>query len=113
VSQKPILRLGLNRVGWLYQRINPYKSQNQTWQVKPKPARSKSKSKPDLGCDFDLAGFLFNLPGLGQSQNQNPILVVTLTWQVFFSTGLGQSQNQNPILVVTLTWQVFFSTCQV
>jgi hypothetical protein len=37
-------------------------SQNQTWQVKPKPARSNFKFRP--GFDFDLAGLVFNLPGL-------------------------------------------------
>jgi len=37
-------------------------SQNQTWQVKPKPARSYLKFRP--GFDFDLAGFVFNLPGM-------------------------------------------------
>ncbi|OAD18899.1 hypothetical protein THIOM_005495 [Candidatus Thiomargarita nelsonii] len=43
-------------------RFYNHKSQNKTCQVKTKPGRSKAQ--PELAKDFDLAGFVFNLPGL-------------------------------------------------
>jgi len=58
-------------------RIN--QSQNQTCQVKTKPGRSKAQPDLTKDFDFDLAGFVFNLPGL--------VLTLTFWFDVINPTG--------------------------